>query len=154
MSKNNLNKLDRYKNSITMDEFITYYLNDGMKLKCKLSHKDLKSFNNPYLIGISYEFASANIELVLTNKIVLVIDKYNHVAPYINPLELKKIEQYRELTKQLKYLSGENLKDQLLAYQLSEIEKTIQILRLINKESYIDEFIEGDEDYVKKHKRR
>lgn len=151
MSKNNLKKIDRVKNSISMEEFLTHYLNDGIKIECKLSHKDLKKFNNPYLMCVSYEFASANIELVLTNKIILVSDRYSNIAPYINPLELRKLEQYQELTNQLKYLSGENLKDKLLLYQLSEIEKTIQLLKLINKD--IEQFIEGNDIYVKKYKR-
>ena len=74
MSRKNLEKFDKTKDTIKMEDFVVHYLNDDVLVKCRrLTHKDLKRFDNPYVVTVSYEFASANIELILTNKIILVL---------------------------------------------------------------------------------
>ena len=164
MGKNNLEKLDRNKNAIKMENFVTNYLNDGVLIKCRrLTHKDLKSFNNPYVVTVSYEFASSNIELVLTNKIILVIDCYGHIAPYINPKELKRIqnlgcidEQILKLKKvkinQLSKLISLWSEMQLLLFERKVIEDTISLLEEINKKSKVEQL--GGKSYVKEYQRR
>ena len=164
MSRKNLEKFDKTKDTIKMEDFVIHYLNDDVLIKCrKLTHKDLKSFNNPYVVTVSYEFASANMELILTNKIILVIDRLGHVAPYINPNELKKIqnldvvdEQIAKLKKvrinQLKKLISLWSDMQMLLYEKRSIEATISLLEEIKKQSRIEQL--GGKSYVKEYQRR
>ncbi len=161
MSRKNLEKFDKIKDTIKMEDFVVHYLNDDVLIRCrKLTHKDLKSFNNPYVVTVSYEFASTNIELVLTNKIILVVDRLGHIAPYINPNELKKIkslgiidEQIAKLKKirinQLSKLISLWSEMQMLLYERKKIEGTIELLREIKKQSSIEQL--GGISYVKKY---
>ena len=161
MGKNNLEKLDRNRHTIKMEDFITNYLNDGVILKCRrLTHKDLKRFDNPYVLSVSYEFASSNIELILTNKIILVIDCYINVAPYINPKELKRIQNLDSINEQIKELKKERIdqlsklislwsKIQLLLFEKKGIEDTLCLLVEVNKKSKVEQL--GGKSYVKKY---
>ena len=102
MSRKNLERFDRIKDTIKMEDFVVHYLNDDVLIRCrKLTHKDLKKFNNPYVVTVSYEFASANMELIFSNKIILVVDILGHMAPYINPNELKKIQSLNTIDEQI-----------------------------------------------------
>ncbi len=163
-NKKTLNIFDRKKDTISISDFVTFYLNDGITINCqKLTHRDLKSFNNPYVVTVSYEFASTNRELILTNKIILVTDRYNNIAPYVNPDELRKLEKLEAIDEQIKILKKVRLdqlsklislwsKMQVLLYEKRQIELTIDLLDEINKSSKIDEL--GGKDYVKKYQRR
>ena len=164
MKKRNLDYVDKFRDTIKMDDFITFYLNDGNFIECKnLTHKELKMFDIPYVISVSYDFADANKELVLNGKIILVRDKHGNVAPYINPMELRKIgsldninEQIIDLRKlKVKYMAKavsiwNDL--QILLHQHHEIMHTIAILEEINKQSSIEQL--GGKSYVKKHQGR
>ena len=120
----------------------------------------MKSFDNPYVLALSFEFVSANIELVFTNKILLVSDCHGDVAPYINPQELRRLgslgtveNQITELKKVRIYQLSEliNLwgRMQMLLYEKEQIEGTIEILNEINRSSKVDEL--GGKSYVKKY---
>ena len=161
MSKKNLEKFDKTKNTMKIEDFVVNYLNDGVLIKCRrLTHKDLKNFNNPYVMAVSYEFASSNKELVLTNKIILVIDSHGHVAPYINPNELKRIQSLPAIDEQIAKLKKNRIYQltklvnlwsemQLLLYEKKQIEETINLLQEINKNSKVEEL--GGKKYVKKY---
>ena len=161
MKKKNLSRFDKVKDTMRMEEFVIQYLNDGVYVDChKLTHKHLKSFDNPYVLALSFEFVSSNIELVLTNKIVLVSDRHGDVAPYINPKELRRLEnlgtienQITELKKVRIYQLSEliNLwgRMQMLLYEKNQIEGTLGILKEINRSSKVDEL--GGKSYVKKY---
>ena len=102
MGKNNLEKLDRSKHTISMKDFVIKYLNDGVEVDCyALKHRNLRSFGNPYVLSVSFEFASSNIELILSHKILLVSDRYGNVVPYINPKELKRIQNLGSIDEQI-----------------------------------------------------
>ena len=161
MKKKNLSKFDKTKDTIKIRDFVVQYLNDGISVDChKLTHKNLKSFNNPYVIAVSFDFASSNVELILTNKILLVSDYYGNIAPYINPHELKKLENLGSIEEQIIELKKIRInqlskllslwgKMQVLLYEKSRIEGTIVILEEINRQSKIDEL--GGKNYVKKY---
>ena len=103
MKKKNLSHFDKIKDTIKMEDFVIRYLNDGVYVECyKLTHKQLKSFDNPYVVTVSYEFAETNIELILSNKILLVSDRFGNIAPYINPLELKRLESLDLIEEEIK----------------------------------------------------
>lgn len=162
-NKKNLEKFDKKKDTIRMEQFIIHYLNDGVFVDCKkLTHRDLKGFNNPFVVTVSYEFASANIELILTNKILLVVDKYGNIAPYINPIDLKKMGKLETIEEQLELLRRTKINElsqlvkiwsqiQLLNYDKEQIELTMQILKEINS-SKLSEL--GGDKYVKKYQGR
>lgn len=164
MGKRNLDYVDKFKNTIRMDDFIRLYLNDGIFIECKnLTHKELKMFDIPYVISVSYDFADANREMVLNGKIILVRDKNNNIAPYINPIELKKINSLEDINEQIDELRTQKVKymakmvelwskKQVLLHQYNEIMDTIAILEEINKQSSIEQL--GGISYVKKHQGR
>ena len=160
-NKKNLDIFDKKKDTISITDFVTYYLNDGMMIDCKkMTHRDLKSFNNPYVVTVSYEFAATNRELILTNKIILVADRYNNIAPYVNPNELRNLEKLESIDEQIKLLKKVRLDQlskliglwsqmQVLLYEKKQIELTINLLEEINNQSKIDEL--GGKSYVKKY---
>ncbi len=164
MKKKNLSRFDKVKDTMRMEDFVIQYLNDGVYVDCyKLTHKQLKSFNNPYVVAVSYEFADANIELILTNKILLVSDRYGNIAPYINPRELKRLETLGSIEDQITELKKVRINQlsklvnlwgqmQILLYEKDQIEGTIGILEEINRSSKVDEL--GGKTYVKKYQRR
>ena len=161
MSKKNMEKFDKTKNTIKIEDFVVQYLNDGILINCRrLSHKDLKWFNNPYVMTVSYDFVSANRELVLTNKIILVIDRNGNVAPYINPNELRKIASLETINEQIARSKKIRINQlakiikvwsemQILLYGKRQIETTIALLEEINKQTKVDEL--GGKIYVKKY---
>lgn len=164
MSRKNLERFDRIKDTIKMEDFVVHYLNDDVLIRCrKLTHKDLKNFNNPYVVTVSYEFASANMELIFSNKIILVVDILGHMAPYINPNELKKIQSLNTIDEQIARLKKIRITQltklislwsemQMLLYEKREIEITIRMLEEINKKSIIEQL--GGKKYVKEYQRR
>ena len=161
MKKRNLGYVDKYKDTIRMDVFISSYLNDGNFIECKnLTHKELKTFDIPYVINVSYDFVNANREMVLNGKIILVRDKNNNIAPYISPIELRKLNDLENINAQIDDLQNQMIKCslesidllsklQMLLHQQHEIMDTIDILEEINRQSSIEQL--GGISYVKKY---
>ena len=161
MGKRSLDYVDKFRDTIRMDDFITFYLNDGNFIECKnLTHKELKMFDIPYVISVSYDFADTNKELVLNGKIILVRDRNNNIVPYINPIELKKINSLEDINGQIEELRTKRVKymaemielwskKKVLSYQYNEIMDTIAILEEIDKQSSIEQL--GGRSYVKKY---
>ena len=164
MGKNNLEKLDRSKHTISMKDFVVKYLNDGVEIDCyALKHRHLRSFGNPYVLSVSFEFASSNIELILSHKILLVSDRYGSVVPYINPKELKRIQNLDCIDQQIMRLKKVRINQlsklislwsemQILLYERKQIEGTIELLEEINKHSKVEQL--GGKSYVKEYQRR
>ena len=161
MGKNNLEKLDRSKHTISMKDFVIKYLNDGVEVDCyALKHRNLRSFGNHYVLSVSFEFASSNIELILSHKILLVSDRYGNVVPYINPKELKRIQNLGSIDDQIMKLKKVKINQlsklislwsemQLLLYERKQIEGTIELLESINKYSKVEQL--GGKSYVKEY---
>ena len=159
--KKNLGNFDKYKDTIRMDTFVSLYLNDGNFIECKnLTHKELKMFDIPYVINVSYDFVEANKELVLNGKIILVRDRSNNLVPYINPIELRKLNNLKNIEEQINNLKKQRIKYtsklvelwsklQMLLYQQQEISDTITILKEVNRQSSIEQL--GGKSYVKKY---
>ncbi len=160
-NRKNLDIFDKRKDTVSITDFVTHYLNDGKLIDCKkLTHRDLKSFNNPYVVTVSYEFAATNRELILVNKIILVIDRYNNIAPYVNPDELRKLEKLNSINEQIKELKKVRINQlaklidlwgpmQILLYEKRQIELILNLLQEINNQSKIYEL--GGKSYVKKY---
>ena len=160
-NRKNLDIFDKRKDTVSITDFVTHYLNDGKLIDCKkLTHRDLKSFNNPYVVTVSYEFAATNRELILVNKIILVADRYNNIAPYVNPDELRKLEKLNSINEQIKELKKVRINQlaklidlwgpmQILLYEKRQIELILNLLQEINNQSKIYEL--GGKSYVKKY---
>lgn len=121
------NKLVKRSNNdfiktITIKEFVNKYLEVNHECE-NLKHQGLKSFNSPYIVGVSNDFASKNPELVLKNDILVVIDSYKNPGTYVNPNLLKQIETMEEYKYALNLLEKitlndfSNLKDLFTSYR-------------------------------------
>ncbi len=128
---------NNFLNTITISDFVKYYL--GTDHDCKdLKHKGLKSFNNPYVVGISNEFAVKNPDCIRRQEILVVIDSYGNPGTYINPNLLKNLENMEEYKSVLRILSSirvESLAEIALLYsEYMKINNKIEEL----EQQYID----------------
>lgn len=116
-----------FENTITIYEFVNDYLEVNQDCK-NLRHIGLKSFNSPYIIGVSNDFAIKNKEYVLRNEILIVADAYNNPAAYINPILLRQITTMEELKHTMSILEKVRLHD------LMDIRKLYEQFDFINKQ--------------------
>lgn len=128
---------DKFLRTISINEFVNYYL--GSKHNCQnLKHKGLKSFENPYVVGISNEFAIKNPDCITRNEIVVVIDAYGNPGTYINPELLKNIQNMEEYKRILNIWKNVHIHDfediQTLYSEFSKIMSKINAL----EEQYIN----------------
>lgn len=110
------NKID----GIPIDSFVDYYL--GTKHSCsKLKHQGLKSFDNPYVIGVSNDFAFKYPNYIIKQELIVVIDDYGNPGTYINPINIQKImelETCKEKIKLLEKISCHSFDEALFLYQV------------------------------------
>lgn len=137
-NSNNKKKVSgNYFSTLDISDFVTYYL--GTNHDCKdLKHKGLKSFDNPYVIGVSNDFAVKNPDCVRRKEILVVIDSYGNPGAYINPLLLKQLEDMESYKTILNLLQNIRIHDFAEAKALYEkYEKIITKIELLEKK-YID----------------
>lgn len=138
----------QFQNTITICEFVSEYLETEHDCS-NLKHMGLKSFNNPYVIGVSNDFAIKNMEYVLRNEILIVVDSHNNPAAYINPFLLKQIETME----QLKYML--NILGKIRLHSLENIKKLYEEYNRINKKMTViqNNYLTGNEILCKLNKR-
>lgn len=127
-----------YFSTIDISDFVTYYL--GTNHDCKdLKHKGLKSFDNPYVIGVSNDFALKNPDCVRRKEILVVIDSYGNPGAYINPLLLKQLEDmesYKTILNLLQNIRTHDIAEAKTLYE--EYEKIIATKIELLERQYID----------------
>ncbi len=158
--KNNKSKGNDFVQTISISDFVSCYL--GTLHDCsQLKHQGLKSFKNPYVVGVSNNFALKNPDCVIRNEILVVIDAFGNPGSYINPDLLKNIETMEEckrvlkLLKQIKIHNFNNLEKvahlhKLLLIRIEDLEQTYinscDLLKTLSKEHLLKEI----KSYVKK----
>ena len=151
-SQNKNHKNEFYK-TISISEFVYQYL--GTDHDCtNLKHQGLKSFKNPYVVGVSNDFAHKNPDCIIRNEILVVIDSFGNPGTYINPNLLKDIETMEECKTTLKLLNKikiYNFNDakRLLSFhkaillRIEELEKkymeSCDLLKILEKEKILFE---------------
>ena len=150
-SENEIKK-SKYKHkfpcTIAIREFVNEYLETEHDCT-NLRHIGLKSFENPYVIGISNDFASKNMEYVFRNEILIVVDSHNDPAAYINPFLIKQIETME----QLKYTL--NILKKIRLHNLSNIKQLYDEFDKVNKQMIIikNDYLTGNELLKKLNKK-
>lgn len=153
LKKENKTKNSDFARTISISDFVKYYL--GTIHDCSdLKHQGLKTFKNPYVVGVSNNFALKNPDCVIRDEIIVVIDAYGNPGSYINPNLLKNIETMEEckcllkLLNKIKLHSFENINN--LAYlhkyillHIDELEQTYidscDLLKTLSKENLLKE---------------
>ena len=151
--KNSKTKSNNFSKVISISDFVNYYL--GAEHDCTaLKHQGLKSFKNPYVVGVSNNFALKNPDCVMRNEILVVIDAFGNPGTYINPKLLKNVETMEEykfllgLLHKIKLHSFENANN--LAYlhksillHIEGLEKSYidscDLLKTLSKENLLEE---------------
>lgn len=81
--------LQRY-GAISMLDFLSDYVGieqQHLKLLKNATHRDIKLFNFDYVVSVSFDMIDH--DKLATGGILLVVDKYNHIGAYLNPLRLQ-----------------------------------------------------------------
>lgn len=148
MSSND-KKFDRVTDTISIKKFVCNYLGAD-DVDCKnLRHVGLKSFCNPYVVGVSNEFSKKNSDYVKTGKILLVLDSRGDLGSYINPELLIKlsdtdsIEDTRRILQNARIYSLKELSDfyakmSMLYKDLEMIETYEQLINDAGKQDAVD----------------
>jgi len=117
---------------ISMQNFVSNYL--GTQHSCsKLKHQGLKSFNNPYVIGVSNDFALKYPDCVMRQELLVVIDDYGNPGTYINPINIQKLIELEVSKEKIKLLEN------ITCYNFEEIGLLYQVwIKLINDIKCLD----------------
>jgi len=91
----------RYVEGMPINRFIEVFFETRHDCR-KLKHQGLKSFNNPYIIGVSNDIALKNPDFVARSEIIVVIDDYGNMGSYLNPDHIKKLTELESCKYQLK----------------------------------------------------
>ena len=113
-------KNKKYIDTITIREFVNYYLETNHSCK-NLRHQGLKSFENPYVIGVSNDYALKYPDSIMKNELIVVIDDYGNPGTYINPNNIKKLmelETCKEKIKLLTNISCHNFEEAAFLYKM------------------------------------
>lgn len=140
---------DRISDTISIDKFVNSYLG-AMEVDCKnLRHIGLKSFNNPYVVGLSNDLARKNPEYIKTGEILLVLDSRGDLGAYINPELLKKVtdrKTRKSVKSKIKHLHVNNLEElgeffekiNVLLREIKTVEEYEEFLYIVGKENVVE----------------
>lgn len=128
--------------TISISDFVSLL---GTEHDCNgLKHRGLKSFENPYIVGISNDFALKNPELIIKRQIFVVIDDYGNPGTYINPEILKNIETMEQ------YKCTLNLLGKISVHSLASINKLYEeYTKIVNKMAELQNTYISNIDFFK-----
>lgn len=117
---------------ISIKEFVNCYL--GAEHNCEnLRHQGLKSFNNPYVVGVSNDFALKYPEYVSRQDLIIVIDSHKNPGTYINPENIQKLVELEICKEELKLLEN------VSCHSFTNINNLYSIwMDLINRINYLE----------------
>lgn len=108
---------------ISIYEFVNDYL--GIKNNCyTLSHKILKSFDSPYVVGLPNEFVYKHFDSFKKREILVVRDTEGNLGTYLNPKLLKNVEEYKNLKYKI---------DTFRKYRIQSLENISKIYKKYNE---------------------
>ena len=116
-------KKKKYIDGISIREFVNYYLETNHDCR-NLRHQGLKSFNNPYVVGVSNDYALKYPDSIMKNELIVVIDDYGNPGTYLNPKNIKKLielETNKEKLRLLSNISCHNFEEAAFLYKLWKI---------------------------------
>lgn len=98
-------KRKNHVDGISIQNFVSNYL--GTEHCCsKLKHQGLKSFENPYVIGVSNDFALKYPDYIMRQELLAVVDDYGNLGTYINPINIEKLIELEVSKEKLKLLEN------------------------------------------------
>lgn len=98
-------KRKKYIDGLAIKDFVNYYL--GTKHNCSnLKHQGLKSFDNPYVIGVSNDFIFKYPDCIIKKELIVVEDDYGNLGTYINPNNIKGLTELEICKEKIKLLSN------------------------------------------------
>lgn len=117
---------------ISIKDFVNYYL--GVDHNCSnLRHQGLKSFDNPYVVGVSNDFALKYPEYVARQELLIVIDSHRNPGTYINPENIQKLVELEKCKVELKLLEN------ITCHNFRNINDLYSIwMELTNKINYLE----------------
>lgn len=129
----------RYVEGMPISQFIDIFFETKHECR-KLKHQGLKSFDNPYLIGISNDIAFKNPDCVARNEIIVVIDDYGNMGSYLNPDHIKRLTELeicKYQLKQIEKITLHNLNSIQSVYQkYNELNQRIKVLEGLYGKGY------------------
>lgn len=152
-------RVDLEKDTISIRYFVNNYLETDHDCH-NLRHCGLKSFGNPFVVGVSNDLAFRNIDFIKEKSVLVVKDCKGDLASYINPILLKRVVKLGQIEDQIQVLekervtSLENLETfyqnvitrfELLSKERSLLEKLnghiFEVLQIFEKEDLIDSLL-------------
>lgn len=121
-------KKEYFEYSITIREFVNDYLE--VEHDCYgLTHRGLKTFNNPFVFGVSNEFAEKNPDCVFRKEVLVVYDSKKNKGTYLNPHFLRKLTDLETTLATIKVIGKVRI------FELKDINEIYEQFKMISLEA-------------------